>query len=442
MVWSLKSTLCLLILLLLSRLLLAQTHLLSLETALQYAREKQLSVQQLRYDSEIAGAKLKQEKAAHYPKISADLDSRYNAQLPTQILPGDFRNLPGQNIPVVFGTKYSTTAALEGSYTIFDPERKYQVEHAKLEQEIAQNNLLTEQTDVALEVKKAYYSCLINQQKIKLTRGNLQRNEAFYWNTQTLFRNGQAQPIDVDRAKLNFQTQQAELQNATQNFEKSLLNLKYQTGLPLDSAVILTDTLLLSTAQPVFELNIFDLKARPEYLNLLLQQEQENLLLTRNKKLALPTLSFYGYYGSQAYRDNFTFLDFQEKWYPLSYAGAQLNWVLFEGFYRKVLVQESKITRKRRKVQLQIFERDYTFQIYDKLLSLKNEQQNLKIREDNVQLAEKVLRVTRIRFEQSLEKSQAVTDAENDLLNAQTNYLNALYDFTLARLEYERIAGK
>ena len=442
MVWSLKSACLLLLLLFLSRILPAQGRLLSLEAALQYAKQHQLSVKQLGYDAEISGARLKQKKAANYPKISAGLDTRYNAQLPTQILPGDFRNLPGQNIPVVFGTKYSSTAALEGSYTVFDPDRKYQIENAKREQKIAQNNVLTEQTEVALEVKKAYYSCLINQQKIKLTRGNLQRNEAFYKNTQTLFQNGQLQPIEVDRARLNFQTQLAELQNATQNLEKSLLNLKYQTGLPLDSAVILTDTLLLSAAQPVFEPNIFDLKARPEYRNLLLQQEQEKLLLTKNHRLALPTLSLYGYYGSQAYRDSFTFFDFQRKWYPVAYTGAKINWILFEGFYRKALVQESKIALKRRRNQLLSFERDYTFQTYDQLLTLKNELQNLKIREENVQLAEKVLRVTRIRFEQSLEKSQAVTDAENDLLSAQTNYLNALYDFTLARLEYERIAGQ
>ena len=439
----LKSTFLLLLLLLCGRGLPAQSRAVSLAKALQYAQQNQLSVHNKQYDVQVNEAKLRQEKAALYPEISGTFDMRYNQQLPTVILPGEFRNLPAQNIPVIFGTKYAATAALEGNYEVFDPDRKYNTGKAKLQEKISRNEVLTAQTDLALEVKKAYYACLLNQKKINLTQGNLDRSETFLRNTQTLFQNGQVQPVDVDRAQFDVQSQQAELQKATLNLNQNLLNLKYQMGFPLDSAIVLTDTLLLSAETPaVYMAEELNVEVRPEYRNLQLQQEQEKLLLTRNRRYALPTLSLYGYYGSQAFRDKFNFINTTEKWYPVSYFGAELNWVLFQGFLRKAQVQESKISLKIRRNELLIFERDYVFQTYSKLLALQTEGQNVKVREGNVQLAQKILNVTRIRFENNLVKSQEVTDAANDLLDAQTSYLNALYDFILARLEYDRIQGK
>ncbi|KAA9341027.1 TolC family protein [Adhaeribacter soli] len=438
-----KSNLLLFLLFFSGRIVHAQSRAVSLAEALQFAQQNQLTVHNKQYNVQVNEARLRQEKAARYPEISGAFDMRYNQQLPTVILPGEFRNLPAQNIPVVFGTKYAATAALEGNYAVFDPERKYNTGKAKLQENISRNELLVAQTDLALEVRKAYYACLLNHKKIKLTLGNLGRSETFLRNTQTLFQNGQVQPVDVDRAQFDVQSQQAELQKATLNLNQNLLSLKYQMGFPLDSAIVLTDTLLLSgERQAVFLPDELKVEARPEYRNLQLQQEQENLLLTRNRHNALPTLRLYGYYGSQAFREKFNFTNTTEKWYPVSYFGAELNWLLFQGFLRRAQVQESKIALKIRHNELLIFERDYVFQTYSKLLAMQTEQQNVHVREANVQLAEKILNVTRIRFENSLVQSQEVTDAANDLLEAQTSYLNALYDFILARLEYERIQGK
>ena len=57
-------------------------------------------------------------------------------------------------------------------------------------------------------------------------------------------------------------------------------------------------------------------------------------------------------------------------------------------------------------------------------------------------LAMKVARVTRIKFEQGVGSNLEVVTAESSLKEAQVNYYNALYDVLVARINIEKAFGK
>ena len=59
-----------------------------------------------------------------------------------------------------------------------------------------------------------------------------------------------------------------------------------------------------------------------------------------------------------------------------------------------------------------------------------------------MELADKVARVTKIKYEQGVGSSIEVTDAESSLREAQVNYYNALYDAILAKIDLDKAFAK
>ena len=57
-------------------------------------------------------------------------------------------------------------------------------------------------------------------------------------------------------------------------------------------------------------------------------------------------------------------------------------------------------------------------------------------------LAGNVARVTKIKYEQGVGSSLEVTDAENSLRTAQTNYYSALFDAMVAKVDLDKADGK
>jgi outer membrane protein TolC len=60
----------------------------------------------------------------------------------------------------------------------------------------------------------------------------------------------------------------------------------------------------------------------------------------------------------------------------------------------------------------------------------------------NMGLAENVYNQTRKKFEQGLGSNTEITSAQSDLTQAQNNYLNALYNAIIAKIDYQNSIGK
>ena len=59
-----------------------------------------------------------------------------------------------------------------------------------------------------------------------------------------------------------------------------------------------------------------------------------------------------------------------------------------------------------------------------------------------MQLADKVARVTKIKYEQGVGSNIEVIDAERSLVTSQVNYYNALYDAILSKIDLDKAYAK
>ncbi len=60
----------------------------------------------------------------------------------------------------------------------------------------------------------------------------------------------------------------------------------------------------------------------------------------------------------------------------------------------------------------------------------------------NIELAQSVYNSTKLKYEQGLGSNQEINQAQTDLVTAQNNYYNSLYDAIIAKIDYLQAAGK
>jgi outer membrane protein TolC len=57
-------------------------------------------------------------------------------------------------------------------------------------------------------------------------------------------------------------------------------------------------------------------------------------------------------------------------------------------------------------------------------------------------LAQDIYQKTQIKFQEGVGSTLEMTQAESELKNAQINYLNAVYDLVMAKIDYNKATGK
>ena len=418
----------------------------SLKQSVDYALANQEALKNLDIDRELAKKKISEAYTTLFPQIKGVLDVRDNFVLPTSILPGSvFGGPAGSYRATQFGLQYNSTAALDATWTLYDPTFYPSLKAQKMNNEVAANNKKVQENNVILNVNRAYYSVLLSKERILLAQSTLDKNKKVYEDTRTLFENKQSQDLDVTRAEINYKNQLPELQRAQQLYEQSLFMLKYQMGYPSDSSIVLTDTLLLKNlATNLQEINTSGETAnnRPEYKTLQFQQAQEMLNVRKSRLAYLPTVSLYGYTGTQAFRPKFDMFSANSNWYGVSYLGLKVSLPIFDGTLKHVQTQESKLTLQKKQNEIKAFEKQYSYEIQNAKINVTNTLSNIAIRKNNIASSESLVKVTQTRYSDGLVTYKDVLDSGNTLTDSQIAYFNALYDYISAKLEYDKIVNK
>jgi outer membrane protein len=416
----------------------------NLKQSVDYALANQEALKNIAIDRQLAEKKINEAYTTLFPQIKGVMDIRDNFVLPTSVIPASaFGGPPDTYRAVQFGQKYNGTAALDATWTLYDPTFYPSLKSQKMNNEVVENNRKVQENNIILNVNRAYYSALLSKERIALAQSNLNKNKKIYEDTKTLYETQQSQDLDVTRARINYENQQPELKRAQQLYEQSLFMLKYQMGYPADSNIILTDTLLLknlsSTLQDPGSSNDGPAN-RPEYKTLKYQQAQELINIKKSRLAYLPTVSLYGYAGAQSFRPKFDM--FSSTWYGVSYMGLKIAVPIFDGTLKHVQTQESKLNLQRKENEIKAFEKQYSYEIQNAKINVMNALANIEIRKNNIESSEMLLKTSQSRYNDGLITYKDVIDSRNTLIDAQVGYFNALYDYISAKLEYDKVLNK
>jgi outer membrane protein TolC len=283
----------------------------------------------------------------------------------------------------------------------------------------------------------------VNREISKLLDANLARVTKLRDDTKAMYDNGFVEKIDYDRTVLAYNNINTERENVNRLMQLSDLTLKFQMGMDITAPIILSDSLreeqvvnfVVSAEKP-------DVTQRVEYSLLQTQQHLMTLDLKRYKSQYIPGLYAYASYQNIAQRSQFDFTDPDGGWYPTGLIGATLSWNLFDGTQRERKIQQAKMNLQKTENDLINTSSALNVEAEASRTALINALASFNTQRENLALANDVVRVTKLKYDQGVGSNLEVIDSETSLHEAQTNYFRALYSALVAKVDLDKALGK
>lgn len=416
----------------------------TLKEAVEYGVKNHLSVKNAELD--IIGAELtiKQIKASGMPQLNGQFSYTYNAIIPTQLL--DAKNFDpnapdGAVTKFKFGVPWAGQAGLGLNQLIFDATWLVGLKAAPVYRELARKGVTNSKIVLAENIAKAYYSVLVAEERGQILDLNIARIDSLIKEMSAMFKQGFIEKIDLDRLEVQRNNLLTESQKVKNLVVLSQTLLKFQMGLKLDTAIALTDKLsdTNTTALALTEYQSVDFSNRIEYSTLMVQRQLAKLDIERTQKGILPKFSFNGSFG--AGHSNTRFNPF-ERWFGSSALTLGINIPIYDSGLRRIQVQQQQIALTKLDQNALLLRESFDLQAQSASINLKNGLESLNIQQRNLELAQEVIRVTKIKYQAGTGSNIEVVNAESALKEAQTNYFAALYDVLIAKVDLDKAMGK
>ncbi|MEL6190442.1 MAG: TolC family protein [Bacteroidota bacterium] len=409
----------------------------SLEDCIQYALEHQNSIQNARFDEYIAEKRVGEILSTGLPQVEGQASVQNNFSLPVFVLPGP----DGGVSEVTFGLPWQATVGASANQLVFDGTFFLGVRAARIFVEISEKSLNRTQEEIAYRVSQAYYQALSAKAQQDLISANLNRVDRLWKETQILFETGFAEKIDAERLEINHNSLEIQLNRIERLSETTTDLLKFQMGMPVtEPLTLLTESTERSAETPQLEkVEEFDLSQRIEYQILETQRELETYNMKRYQVGHLPSLyAFANYSWNKQWDFNVDSIDVN---YTNGTVGLQLNIPIFDGFRKSRLAQQSKLAIKKIDNDLEDFENATRMELKNSHRSYLNAWQSLESLKKNKALAEKVFNIATTKYKEGVGSSLELNDAENTLKESEAQYVNGLFEYYLARLDWQKARG-
>ena len=224
--------------------------------------------------------------------------------------------------------------------------------------------------------------------------------------------------------------------------ENGYTGLKLLMGMPIKDSIVLSDT--LSDAQireGVLEASQFKYSDRKEFQIMEVTNKLNGLNVRRYKLNQIPTFLLVGNYNKQAQRSSFDFFG-KGDWFTTSYVGIQMHVPIFNGFALKARVQKARLELQKTQNQTEALKISIDREIETAKNDFISAIATMDFQKKNMALAEQVYNQTKKKYEIGTGDAIAINAAQVDLKTAQTNYIIALYEAIIAKVDFLKASGK
>lgn len=424
----------------------------SLADCINYAYQHQDSVKNAALDVKSAEYKVKETIGSGLPQVSGSISFQDFLKVPTAVGPQFKKNptdpnpfsaanidktLPVQPFP--FGAiKYNNTFGLSASQLLFSGTFLVGLQAAKTFKELSQRSLSRSKIETNVNVTKAYYQVLVSGEQIKLLDANIAQLKQTLDQTTQQNKQGFVEKIDVDRLSVQYNNLVTNRDNAQRALVLSSQMLKFQMGMPIEQELMLNDKLsdvnLEQTLQDANDTSF--VQNRIEY-KLLQTNVLLNQLDVKSKKAAyLPSVVLNGGFNEVFQENHAKFL--YNSAYPNSFIGLGINIPIFSGGQRLNQLRQSQVSVMKAQNDLHNAANGFKLQANSARITYQNSVQSLNNQKRSRELAQEVLRVTKIKYQQGVGSNIEVTQAQTEFESADNQYIQALYNALVSKVDLDK----
>jgi len=420
----------------------------SLKQAIENAESNNIDVRKSSTDVLIANETVKQTAAIGLPQISASAGYNQYLTIPGQYIK-NFSPAPPEYIKLTFAQKLSSNAGISANQLIFDGS--YLVALKATNEFLNMSTLLNAKSknDVQFNVAKAYLMVATTEKNITVVDANIAVLEKSLKDLKEVNKEGFAEKLDVQRLSLalgNLNIQKEKLTNAVSMLKNVL---KLQMGMNINTEIELTDNIEQINEQikmSEVEKNKFDSKLRIEYQILDQAVRLGNLDKKRYQMGYLPRLVGFYQLQESTNRPEFNFfqsnLPINNSWITSQMFGFQLQLTIFDGLAGASRIRETQLKINKAKLDLENFNNAANMQFNNAQKSYETQLKQAEIQKENLDLAKQIYETASTKYNEGVGSSLEVMQADTDLKTAQNNYLSAIYDLVMAKIDYYQSTGK
>jgi outer membrane protein TolC len=408
----------------------------SLQEAQAYAVKHGYQTRLAQKDVEKAERKVKETIGTGLPQVDAAANYENYLTFPIQLVPAEsFGGPEGEFVEFVFGTEQRMGAQLNASQLVFDGSYFVGLQAAKVYEELAKNDLKKAEIDIRNLVTGAYAGVLIsekNAEVLKMISENLDKN---FTESEALYKEGFIGQENKDQMELLMLNAENAFLQAERQLPIARNQLKFILGIPLDKEITLTDELdqvVEGGDQQAYLSTDFNVEQHIDYTVVNTQLEATELLLKQQRSTYLPTLNAFYSYQENSFSNEFNFFD-DAPWFPTELIGLNLSVPLFSGFSRKNRVEQAKLDVEKVELSKQLLEQQLRLNVTEARSEYSFALQQYQNRKRNLELATRIYNKTEIKYDEGLSSSTELTQANNQLVEAEANYIQAAFQLINAR---------
>ncbi len=413
---------------------------LSLKQAVQMATAPEGNVQIQLSDEALSQARSRsaQSRAALLPNLDSSAVYRnQTANLRANGLQFDIPTGPGSffRFPSLVGPYEVMDARITASQTIFDFSsiRHYQASRAGVS--AALSDAAGAKESVAGQVARAYLAAVRADAEVDTAEANVGLSEAILNRAENQKRSGTGTGIEITRARVQLANDRQELLAAENSRRSMHMRLLRVLNLPLDTELDLTDKMEYVSMETMTleEAKKLALDTRPD---LKAQRERENaarLSASAAGMERLPSLAAFGDYGAIGSRLN--------ESRPTRVYGVTLNIPIFDGGRMDARRAEAVSRYRAEKLRTNDIKDQVELELRLALDSLHSSKEQVAAANEGLELSRNELDQAERRYEAGMANGLEVTDAQTRLARARDNQIQALYNYNLARIDFEQAIG-
>ncbi len=418
----------------------------TMQQAIDYAYDQSIAIRNARLDLLDAQQQIVEQRSTGLPSLYGDVSFQRYLKVPVQPLPEPFVLLleslnPGEDVPssAAFFLKNNFTAGLSLDAMIFDATYFSGLKAARAYREYVAQDLEVSKRDIRNRTIDAYLPVVLAVESIQITERNIEVLATLLEETRALYEAGFSEQLDVDRQQLALSNQQIQLDNLQRELDLSIARLKNVIGFPAEQELVPSGDLqqMVDIANEADLSREVILQARPEYLLAEKGIELNELNVQVNKSQYFPKLTGMGSY-QQAYQGN----DFKNGfWAPTALVGLSLNVPIFDGLYKQSQVERARIDLEQAQNQRIDLARNIRLEVESARTSYLNAREVVENQQGNMELAERIYDTSQEKYREGVGSSVELTQAEQGLFQAQSNYIQALYNLLTAKVALETALG-
>jgi outer membrane protein len=423
----------------------------SLKEAINYALQNNPELKKSKFDVSISRETVKQTVAIGLPQVTASGGYQHYNRIPGNWIK-NFAPTPGapEYIFLQFQQQVNSSGTIGVNQLIFDGS--YLVGLKATKQFVDMSKFLEAKTeyDVQVNVSKAYLMVASTRMNIGLLENNIAVLEKSTADVKALFEEGFSEELDYQRLQLSLNNLKVQKQKLENTVDMLLNVLKLQMGMDLTENLELSDDIESIDAyirmSDIANTSSWTPSLRPEFQVLNQAITLGKLDKKRYQMGYLPKLVGFYQHQQMTMRPEFNFFESNltpnNNWVPSDLFGLQIQWTLFDGLSAQSKIREVQYKIDKAEVDLKSFENAASMEWKNAQNTYKLQLQQAALQKENMDLAQDIYDKTQIKFQEGVGSTLEMAQAESELKNSQINYLNAVYDLVLAKIEYHKAIGK